>query len=339
MAFILNTGTAVPENSLTQDEFYTKYEALIEDNLAKRKLKFLLNRSAITKRHCVDPNLFELTELNIYDKLAKYHSHAVSLATQAIFENPSFESSKESLTDIITISCTGMQAPGIEIDLINTLGLSPQIRRYNINFMGCYASITGLRLAQEICSKPNRKVLLVSVELCTLHFQSNSSDDYLLSNSLFADGSASVIISSEKENSKLQLLDFESRIIPETKNDMSWKISDTGFLMTLSASVPNQIQASLQQKRLFNKNSAEVNWAIHPGGKQIVQGIQQLLNLTNMQVEHSYNVLGNYGNMSSATIIFVLEQMLSQPKNNFDEIIACAFGPGLTLESMLLKYV
>jgi predicted naringenin-chalcone synthase len=339
LAYILNIGTAVPNNSLTQDEFYAKYETLIDDDKTRRKLNFLVNRSAISKRHCVDTNLFELTKLSIYEKLNKYHNHAVNLAKQAILANSAFEASKQKITDIITISCTGMQAPGVEIDLINELGLNSSIRRYNINFMGCYAAITGLRLAHEICSKPNRTVLLVSVELCTLHFQAASSDDYLLSNSLFADGSASVIISSDKSDAKLQLVDFESRIIPKTKNDMSWKISDTGFLMTLSAAVPSQIQNSLALKSLFNKIPSEVNWAIHPGGKQIVSGIQKLLSLDKEQVEHSFKILKTYGNMSSATILFVLKEMLSNPQNKYKEIVGCAFGPGLTLESMLLEYV
>jgi predicted naringenin-chalcone synthase len=326
LAYILNIGTAVPNNSLTQDEFYAKYETLIDDDKTRRKLNFLVNRSAISKRHCVDTNLFELTKLSIYEKLNKYHNHAVNLAKQAILANSAFEASKQKITDIITISCTGMQAPGVEIDLINELGLNSSIRRYNINFMGCYAAITGLRLAHEICSKPNRTVLLVSVELCTLHFQAASSDDYLLSNS-------------DKSDAKLQLVDFESRIIPKTKNDMSWKISDTGFLMTLSAAVPSQIQNSLALKSLFNKIPSEVNWAIHPGGKQIVSGIQKLLSLDKEQVEHSFKILKTYGNMSSATILFVLKEMLSNPQNKYKEIVGCAFGPGLTLESMLLEYV
>lgn len=339
MAYLINIGTAVPQASLTQDEFYTKYASIIKDDKAKRKLRFLTTKSNIDKRHCVDENIIELTSLPLIDKLNKYHKHALELARKAILNNPAFPKYKHTITDIITISCTGMQAPGLEIDLIQQLGLNNGVRRYNINFMGCYASITGLRMAQDICKQPNRTVLLVSVELCTLHFQAAYSDDYLLSNSLFADGSASAIISSNPQGAHFKLDEFESRLLPDSKKDMSWKISGTGFLMTLSASVPQQLQKSLANKSLFNLDPLSVNWAIHPGGKQIVSGLQHLLKLDNEQVRHSYHILKNYGNMSSATILFVLQNMIDSPRLQNKKTIACAFGPGLTLESMLLEYV
>lgn len=329
----------MPQASLTQNEFFAKYEPLIQDSNAKRKLQFLTKKSSIDKRHCVDPNIVELTSLPLYDKLAKYHKNAVELASKAILNNPAFDVYKNTLTDVITVSCTGMQAPGVEIDLISKLGLNTSISRYNINFMGCYASITGLRMAQEICKQPNRTVLLVSVELCTLHFQAAYSDDYLLSNSLFADGSASAIISSNAQGAHFKLADFESRLVPDSKQDMSWKISETGFLMTLSASVPQQLQKSLANESLFNLDPLTVNWAIHPGGKQIVSGLQSLLKLDFEQVKHSFNILKNYGNMSSATILFVLQEIIKNPRLKHNKTVACAFGPGLTLESMLLEYV
>ena len=339
MSYIIDIGTAVPENSLTQAEFYSIYSQLIEDKDTLRKLHFITNRSAISKRHCVEPDIIQLTRTSLEDKLRTYHNSAVQLAKKAIAQNGSFEEYKNHIPDIVFVSCTGLQAPGIEIDLIEQLGLSSSIRRYNITFMGCYASLTGLRLASEICTSPNRCVLVVSVELCTLHFQNKTNDDYLLSNSLFADGAASVIVNSNSTNAQFKLANFESRLIPNSKNEMSWKISPSGFLMTLSTDVPHSIKQSLINQNLFNKAPNSVDWAIHPGGKQIVDGISSVLNLVDNDVSHSREILRDYGNMSSATILFVLQSLLRKPRTKNTEVIACAFGPGLTLESTLLQYV
>ena len=339
MSYIIDIGTAVPEHSLTQTEFCDIYSSMTEDPDIQRKISFLTARSSIGKRHTVEPDIKKLIALPLEEKLATYHSNALQLAIQAIDTNKSFESHKDRITDIIFISCTGMQAPGVEIDLINHYGLSPNIKRYNINFMGCYASITGLRVAQDICTNPDRTVLMVSAELCTLHFQNQFIDDYLLSNSIFADGAASVIISSEKSDAKLHLEDFESRLIPHSKDEMSWKISPSGFLMTLSSDVPKSIKASLDKKNLFGRQPNTTGWAIHPGGKQIVDGLKSTLGLEESEVLASRKVLLEYGNMSSATILFVLKEMLDNRTTKHQQFTACAFGPGLTLESALLSYV
>ena len=312
---------------------------MTEDSDFQRKIKFLTARSAIDKRNCVEPDIKKLIFLQLEEKLATYHSNALELAIEAITQNPSFEKHRKNITDIIFISCTGMQAPGVEIDLINHFGLNPNIKRTNINFMGCYAAITGLRTAKDICSNPGRTVLMVSVELCTLHFQNKFIDDYLLSNSIFADGAASVIVSSKSDNAKLKLEDFESRLIPNTKDEMSWKISPEGFLMTLSSDVPKSIKASLEKKHLFNRLPDTTSWAIHPGGKQIVDGLKSTLELDESEVVASRKVLRENGNMSSATILFVLKEMIENRASKHKNLTACAFGPGLTLESALLSYV
>lgn len=339
MSYIQHIGTAAPKNSLTQDEFAEIYSSLTNDSDIKRKIKFLTARSEIEKRHCVEPHIKKLIPLSLEEKLATYHTNAIALAEEAVRDNPAFQKHKDNITDVIFISCTGMQAPGAEIDLIHKLGLSSTTHRYNINFMGCYAALTGLRIAKDITATAGRTVLMISVELCTLHFQHRFEDDYLLSNSLFADGAAAVIITSEKHNATYQLIDFESRLLPTSKDEMSWKISPSGFLMTLSSTVPNTISKSLNQKRLFDKNPQQVGWAIHPGGKQIIDGIKTTLNIDESEVTASRKILSEQGNMSSATILFVLKEMLNNRPSAKKEFIACAFGPGLTLESALLAYV
>jgi predicted naringenin-chalcone synthase len=312
---------------------------MTDDTDIQRKIKFLTARSAINKRNCVEPDIKKLVALSLEEKLATYHSSALELAIEATENNHAFQNNKDQITDIIFISCTGMQAPGVEIDLINHFQLPTNIRRYNVNFMGCYAALTGLRMAKDICHTTNRTVLMVSVELCTLHFQNKFIDDYLLSNSIFADGAASVIISSNDTGARLRLEDFESRLIPNSKNEMSWKISPEGFLMTLSSDVPQSIKASLEKQTIFHREPATTGWAIHPGGKQIVDGIKATLALAESEVSASRKVLLENGNMSSATILFVLKEMLKNRPSDKNELIACAFGPGLSLESALLSYV
>ncbi len=339
MSYILNIGTAVPKHSLTQKTFSDTYSSLTENPDNQRKIRFVTARSAIDKRHCVEPDIKKLVTMPLAEKLETYHTQALLLATEAIQNNPAYKENKNTITDIIFISCTGMQAPGVEIDLIKNLNLSTNIRRYNVTFMGCYASITGLRIAKDICSTPGRTVLMVSVELCTLHFQNDYTDDYLLSNCLFADGAASAIISSENRNALLKLEDFESRLIPDSKEEMSWKISPSGFLMTLSSNVPKSIKESLDKQNLFSRPSDGISWAIHPGGKQIVDGIKAALDLPEKEVLVSRKVLKEYGNMSSATILFVLKEMINNRNDTHHEFIACAFGPGLVLESALISYV
>ena len=339
MSYILDIGTAVPKHAITQEAFSGIYSSMTEDADIQRKIKFLTARSAINKRNCVDPDIKKLVAMSLEEKLATYHSSALELAIEAIKTNPAFDNNKDQITDIIFISCTGMQAPGVEIDLINHFHLPTNIRRYNVNFMGCYAALTGLRMAKDICTTPNRTVLMVSVELCTLHFQNKFIDDYLLSNSIFADGAASVIVSSNNRGARLKLEDFESRLIPNSKNEMSWKISPDGFQMTLSSDVPKSIKTSLDETSLFGKAPSSTGWAIHPGGKQIVDSIKSTLHLDESEVSASRKVLLENGNMSSATILFVLKEMLANRPSNKPEFIACAFGPGLTLEAALISYV
>ena len=339
MSYILDIGTAVPKHAITQEAFSGIYSSMTEDADIQRKIKFLTARSAINKRNCVDPDIKKLLAMSLEEQLATYHSSALELAIEAIKTNPAFDNNKDQITDIIFISCTGMQAPGVEIDLINHFHLPTNIRRYNVNFMGCYAALTGLRMAKDICTTPNRTVLMVSVELCTLHFQNKFIDDYLLSNSIFADGAASVIVSSNNRGARLKLEDFESRLIPNSKNEMSWKISPDGFQMTLSSDVPKSIKTSLDETSLFGKAPSSTGWAIHPGGKQIVDSIKSTLHLDESEVSASRKVLLENGNMSSATILFVLKEMLANRPSNKPEFIACAFGPGLTLEAALISYV
>ena len=329
MAYLTHIATAVPKYEVEQTEFAQFYSSLSNEKDVQRKIKFLALKSGIDTRHTVMEDLSLLFELSLQQKMNLYHKCAKELVFEALNKSD-FADQLKDVTDVILVSCTGMSAPGLEFDVIKEFGLSEKVKRHNIHFMGCYAGITALRQAKLICSNPEAKVLIIDVELCTLHFQKNFENDYLLSNLLFSDGCAVALVES-KEHKGLKINDFDSIFVENTEDEMSWKISDLGFLMTLDAKVPESLKETMKRTPL----SEAADLAMHPGGVQILKVGQEVYK---KELKPSYDVLRNFGNMSSATIYFILETMLpsNQDKN---EILAMAFGPGLTLETARLSHV
>ncbi|KTD24752.1 Naringenin-chalcone synthase [Legionella lansingensis] len=278
-----------------------------------------------------------------------YKDHALTLALNAI-ENcltgrPDFN--KKAITHLITVSCTGMYAPGLDIEIIHHLGLNPTTQRTAINFMGCYGAFNGIKVADAVCkTNINAKVLVVCIELCTIHFQRNQTTENIISNAIFADGAAAALIEVRgKTKSYLALESFYCDLIPQTQEEMAWHISDSGFDIVLSSYVPEIIKSGIA---IFAENLLKtVSWsfvdidyyAIHPGGLKILQACEEALNITPEDNNHSYAILREFGNMSSATVLFVLKRLWANlnEKDNKKNIFSCAFGPGLTLEAMLLK--
>jgi predicted naringenin-chalcone synthase len=355
-------GTAVPENAIVQAniaQFMSTAHGLNEHE--SRQLNVLYRATGIRKRHSVihdysttNPEEWDFypnsKDLKPFPSTAErgdiYKKNAIILSRRAIkacFKQ--CDISLKSITHLITVSCTGMYAPGLDIDLINELGLNKSVDRCSINFMGCYAAITALKQATAICKSDNKaNVLVVCVELCTLHFQNNKTDENLLANALFSDGAAAMILSNDQKETGISLepIDFHCELIPEGDKEMAWQIGDHGFQMKLSNYVPDLIGkgiGNLIKKLTANLSSAPAHYAFHPGGKRILEVIEKELDLTKEQNFAAYDVLKNYGNMSSPTVLFVLNQLMSTltEENKGETILSLAFGPGLTLESMILK--
>lgn len=273
-----------------------------------------------------------------------YQKEASRLAVKA-FENMSPMLAPEWITHVITVSCTGLYAPGLDIDMVEQLGLSPQVERTCINFMGCYGAFNALKFADYICKTNDQaKVLIVDVELCTLHFQRENTLDNWLANALFGDGAAAVLVENTANascESGLKLNTFYNTLLTDARDDMCWKIGDTGFEMKLSSQIPKKIKKSIDAvaSSLLKKGGMSMNdfkyFAIHPGGKGILEACEQSLLLPAGANQIATNVLTNYGNMSSATILFVLQQIMKQPEKG--NVLSFAFGPGLTVESMILE--
>jgi predicted naringenin-chalcone synthase len=228
--------------------------------------------------------------------------------------------------------------------LVSALGLSPGVVRTSVNFMGCYAAIHAMKMAHWICkAEPHAQVLIVCVELCTLHFQKDYSADNATSSLLFADGASAVLIAGEKSGYRpqLKLCHFYSWVDTRGKNDMTWSLSSQGFRMTLSNYVPHLLQTDIlpvvnQALSEMNAAPADVtHWCIHPGGKRILEVIGKQLQLSRNQLSDAYEILAHHGNMSSCTILFVLKQMMDKMQNSPEKalVFGAAFGPGLTVET------
>jgi alpha-pyrone synthase len=278
-----------------------------------------------------------------------YRDNALGLAKAAI-ENciaqiENFDLS--AITHLITVSCTGMYAPGLDIELVQQLDFNPSTSRSAINFMGCYGAFNAIKIANALCqADPIATVLVVSVELCTIHFQKNTELDNMISNAIFADGAAAVIISGKPAQKKYFSLEtFHNDLLPQTSQEMAWEIGDSGFDIVLSTYVPEIIESGIAvfTQNLLLKHGINLQdidlFAIHPGGAKILQACEAALQISAEQNKYAYEILRNFGNMSSATVLFVLKAIWDDigSESNQKNIFSCAFGPGLTLESMLLK--
>jgi predicted naringenin-chalcone synthase len=349
---IVSIGLSNPGSPIPQAEISRFMQVAHQlDTQERRKLDFLYRKSGIDSRHSVldDFQKEEVSDFTFFPKNKELNPFPGTAARMQVFEEKGPELAEQavrsalqqaeveanSLTHLILISCTGMVAPGLELDLMRRLGIPSSVERYCIHFMGCYAAFTGLRLADQLVkANPKARVLVVSVELCTLHFQKEYTEDNLLANSLFGDGAAAAVVMQYEKG--LQIKNYFSEVLWEGEKDMAWKIGDFGFEMRLSQYIPSLLNQGIRRLRdLFEAkfNFSKVRHvAIHPGGKQILIQVQEAFGLSPEVNRHALEVLRTCGNMSSASILFVLERML-QDSSIQGDILALGFGPGLTLET------
>jgi predicted naringenin-chalcone synthase len=356
---IISIGTAVPRFKHDQHgilDFMSRIYAFNEKD--RRKLKYLYHQSGIHHRYSVLPDYSQPPEswsfypptenLEPFPSLEKrmevYQLYAPALSAEAIRNCLKDKIQPKEITHLITVTCTGLSAPGLDLQLVELLDLPKNIFRTSVNFMGCYAAIHALKLADAICgSAPGAKVMIVCTELCTLHFQQEASMDNIMSSLLFGDGSAAVLVTAnEKENGGFRLHGFYAEVIPKGKQDMSWALSSTGFTMVLRSYVPGLIEEdfkNLVEKALKKNNispDAISDWCIHPGGRKILEAIEKSLSLPQEKLAASYEVLNDYGNMSSPTILFVLDKFLRSFESGRQHMVfGAAFGPGLTMETFI----
>ena len=365
---IQSIGTAVPAFKISQELHCSILEtANGMSREEKQQLRKIYSRCGIDSRYSVleefgkedRPDNFIFHPANhhasmpVSERMKLYEQFAPELCMSAIKNCLNNFSSffKSQITHLVTFSCTGMFAPGLDIQLVEKLGLNRNVERTCINFMGCYAGINALKSAYHIVrSQPKAVVLLAGVELCTLHYQKNDKQDQVIANALFADGASACIVSSEPlptttGSRQLLLQNFYAEFEPAGANEMVWRIGDFGFDLRLSAHVPGLIKQSIHalSEKLFQKSKINREdiafFALHPGGKKILEACEEALNISKEQNEISYQILRQYGNMSSVTIFFVLNEYLKtfSPGDTGKKLLTCAFGPGLTMESMIAE--
>jgi predicted naringenin-chalcone synthase len=258
------------------------------------------------------------------------------------------------ITHLITVSCTGFFNPGPDYKIVRALGLNPAVQRYHLGFMGCYAAFPALRAAKSFCeADPEAVVLVVCAELCSLHVRTSNDPDAIMGSALFADGAAAAVVTAREvpdSTALLQLDHFETVLTPVGEDSMAWNIGDEGFEMVLGNYVPHIIDDHIvgALEPLLARDASLTglpyrditHWAIHPGGRSILDKVQSRLELTDEQLVPARETLRNFGNMSSATVLFVLKHILDLPPLEGDErICSMAFGPGLTVETGLFTKV
>ena len=357
MADIISIATAVPDHCHQQSEILSFMQEVYQlDAADQRKLKFLYDHCGINTRYSVIadyglpaeersfiPKESSAAFPSLEKRMEAYDKESVTLSIKAIEQCIEGVISPKQITHLITVSCTGMSAPGLDLALLHRMEMRNDIFRTSVNFMGCYAAIHGLKMAKMICdSTPNANVVMVCTELCTLHFQKDFSEDNAASSLLFADGAAAVLVSNNiQHKNALSLRGFYSQVAHRGNDAMAWQLSSKGFLMTLSGYVPQLIQEDITALVVAALKYNEIamsditHWCIHPGGKRILDLIQKQLSLTPEALLPSRNVLANYGNMSSPTVLFVLKQMMDTPNEAPEKILGMAFGPGLTMETFI----
>jgi predicted naringenin-chalcone synthase len=356
---IISISTAVPEHGHEQEDILRFMQsAYALDEAGKRKLRYLYKQGGIEKRYTIIPDFslpandwqfFPSTENlepfpSLETRMEWFQRYALPLSIEAINKCLSAQPGLP-VTHLITVSCTGMSAPGLDLELMEALDLPPSITRISVNFMGCYAAIHALKLADAFCrNDKNANVLVICTELCSLHFQKDHTPDNITSSLLFADGAAAVLVTGNEDAGGVSIDGFHSKVAYKGKKEMAWQLSSKGFLMTLSGYIPGLIgedfnvfvDDALATVSLSKKDIS--HWCIHPGGKRILESVHSSLGFSNGQLQHSYDVLRDYGNMSSPTVLFVLKNIMdSLEQKSKSKIFGAAFGPGLTMESFILS--
>ena len=372
-AMIIGTGTRIPDGVIDQDVAAGVIQRLGLTQRWNKVLPKLYLKSGVLRRASVllspegdEPDARQSfykppTQAAPFgpttaERMEVYATHAGPLLTktcQAAIQRAGIEPS--AITHLITVSCTGFCAPGLDNALFESLGLSLTTQRSHIGFMGCHAMVNGLRVAQAIAeSDPKAVVLVGAVELCSIHQQYTEDPEQIVANSLFSDGAAAVVVVNASRSNQqpgqahLRIVSSLSLKIPDSADLMTWKIGDHGFQMTLSSLVPARIEERLNEPIVawlagLGISLADIQqWVVHPGGPRILDSVDKAMGLGATQLAASRKTLAHFGNMSSPTILFIIEEILFSntgedygPKDGYWLVLG--FGPGLHAEILLLE--
>jgi predicted naringenin-chalcone synthase len=349
-------GTAVPDHDI-HAAFVAFARTLLKDERSRTVFARMAERSGIQHRYASlapgDIAAGEVDAGGFYRRgafpgtaarMALYAAQSVPLALRAL-QGLDIAAERRRVTHLIVASCTGFTAPGLDIVLSDRLGLRADVQRTMIGFMGCSAAVPALRAARDaVLADPHARVLVVNLELCSLHLQETQDIETVLSFLLFGDGCATCLVTAEPHG--IALGDFRSAVIPDSQGLITWNIGDQGFRMFLSGRVPGRIASALRAELdrpdacglLRGEGTQAVDlWAVHAGGRTVLDAVEIGLSLPPQALRHARSVLADHGNMSSATVMFVLSRMLSEPRQSEGNGLAMAFGPGMVAETFRFR--
>ena len=346
-AFINRIATANPPHDV-HDTFLRFGEQMLKgDNRRLALFSRMAERSGIAHRYSVlapggngagvdAEGFYRLGAFpDTATRMKKFEACAPGLAVEAVEKLLAGED-RSRITHVIVTSCTGLSAPGIDLELVERCNLAPSVERTMVGFMGCYAAINALKLARHIVrSEPSARVLAVNLELCTLHLQETAELEEILSFLLFADGCAAALVTADPVG--VEMNSFRAALVPDTRELIRWHIREQGFDMVLSGAVPGAIRTALSEARdeiLGGANDIEL-WAVHPGGRTVLEAVEQGFALPPAALTASRAVLNDYGNMSSGTVMFVLDSIMRTGGEGGQRGCAMSFGPGLVAETMM----
>jgi alpha-pyrone synthase len=344
-AYLNRIATAVPEHDV-HDSFVVFAEEMLADPRLRAVFRRMANRAEIAHRYSfLDPKSDGQSSSNDANEFYRLGHFPATSQRMELFEQSApmlmrkvvdrlalSEEERVGITHVLVTCCTGLYAPGLDFEIVEHLGLSPSVERTMVGFMGCCAAIDALKLARHIVrSDPKAGVLMLNLELCTLHFQETQDLEQILSFLVFADGAAASLISARECG--LALDSFKAVIVPETRGLITWKIRGLGFDMLLSGQVPGELGRALHGGELMAHRDEIDLWAVHPGGRSILDPVENGLKLPKEALAESREVLSDFGNMSSATVMFVLEKIMQQARPG-RRGCGMSFGPGLTAETM-----
>ncbi|MGI4977081.1 MAG: type III polyketide synthase [Janthinobacterium lividum] len=342
-------ATAVPPHDV-HEAFVALARTLLPDERARTVFERMAERSGIAHRFAVLQagrlDAGEVDTAGFYRRgafpstaarMRLYEEAAPALACEAV---AGLHLDPAEVTHLVVASCTGFSAPGLDLQIARRLGLRPDVERTLVGFMGCAAAVPALRAARHIVrSEPEARVLVVCCELSSLHLQESAALEEVLSFLLFADGAAAALVTAEPHG--LALEDFRNAVVPDTEGFITWHIGDAGFRMHLSGRVPGRIAAVLRDDPdtlLRGTPASDYGlWAVHAGGRTILDAVEQGLALPPDALRHSRAVLHDFGNMSSATVLFVLDRILREAPPPGTRGLALAFGPGMVAESFQFR--
>jgi len=345
-AYLNRIATAVPAHDV-HDDFVIFAEQMLADPRLRTLFRRMVSRADIAHRYSfLDPHkgsgqfsshdAHEFYRPSSFPNTARrmelFEQSAPILMKKAVDQLALDEKERSGITHVLVTCCTGFYAPGLDFEIVDYLGLAPSVERTMVGFMGCYAAINALKLARHIVrSDPKAGVLMLNLELCTLHFQETQELEQVLSFLVFADGAAASLITAREKGFALD--SFKAVMVPETRGLITWKIRGLGFDMLLSGQVPAELSRALHEGELMAERDDIDLWAVHPGGRSILDAVEKGLELPADALAASREVLSCYGNMSSATVMFVLERIMKQALPG-QRGCAMSFGPGLTAETM-----